>query len=265
MKKKITVFFDLEEMWEVPYRRILDWEKIVYKILNVLEKYDVKAVFNTCGIVAEEKPELIGEIHRRGHELASHGYLHENFLQMEPEELRGILARVENLLSNITGEPIVGVRSPWLLHDEKTYEVFFERGYKWASNKSITRIDSMRNPQKRSGLVRRFAVGLFCTYIWWKNEKSPYKVDGLTEIPLLSSMDGDLLGRTGPSQKTPKNIIEYAYESIKRQYYKSGNFFNLNFHPWLIGTSNRIELLKEILSFISNQNCNFVLAKEIIK
>jgi len=46
------------------------------KILDLLDKYDVKATFFVLGWIAKRKPELVREIHLRGHEIASHAYGH---------------------------------------------------------------------------------------------------------------------------------------------------------------------------------------------
>jgi len=91
-------------------------------------------------------------------------------------------------------------------------------------------------------------------------------INNLMEIPLLSLMDGDLLGLIDPAQKSPENWINYAYKSLQQQYNESGKYFNLNFHPWLIGSENRLILLDKILNYIKNKRNNkFILAKEINK
>ena len=50
----------------------------VGRILRVLNKYNVKATFFVPGWTADKYPEQLAAIHEGGHELAHHGYLHEN-------------------------------------------------------------------------------------------------------------------------------------------------------------------------------------------
>jgi peptidoglycan/xylan/chitin deacetylase (PgdA/CDA1 family) len=45
-------------------------------ILNILEKWQVKALFFCSGEASDKYPELIGEIKTRGHITGNHGYLH---------------------------------------------------------------------------------------------------------------------------------------------------------------------------------------------
>src|SRR5512143_2553689 len=49
-------------------------ERNTQAILDMLDQYGVKATFFVLGWVAERYPELIRNIHRAGHEIASHGY-----------------------------------------------------------------------------------------------------------------------------------------------------------------------------------------------
>jgi len=45
-------------------------------ILELLEKYKVKATFFTLGLVAEKRPKAVAAIIDKGHELGSHGFSH---------------------------------------------------------------------------------------------------------------------------------------------------------------------------------------------
>lgn len=46
------------------------------RILEILERYDARATFFVIGKRAQESPELVEEIVRRGHELANHTFAH---------------------------------------------------------------------------------------------------------------------------------------------------------------------------------------------
>ncbi|TET64680.1 hypothetical protein E3J49_03620, partial [Candidatus Bathyarchaeota archaeon] len=61
--KLITVFFDLEApfLWKAEGK--FDLEGAVRNISGILNQFGVKAVFNTCGIVADNFPKLIAMLH----------------------------------------------------------------------------------------------------------------------------------------------------------------------------------------------------------
>ncbi len=59
----------------------------VSRILGLLDRYEIKSTFFVPGWTAEKYPESVKEIVRRGHEVAAHGYMHENLSELKsPEE-----------------------------------------------------------------------------------------------------------------------------------------------------------------------------------
>lgn len=258
--KLVTVFFDLEGWWEVPYRERFDLTNGVKKILNILNKHKIKAVFNTSAIVLEKFPKLIEHLHSEGNEISCHGYKHENFVQLkETGELSKILDKIDKLFLDVIGEKPIGMRFPWTNYNEALYSILEKKGYKWVSNKRIIRAEEIKfksYPQIPAELIFKLLWGFY--------KKEPFKINNLLEIPLLSSLDASLLGLVSPTQKSSDSKLKYSFESLKNQFNESKNYFNLNFHCWLIGTGNRLILLEKILDYVSNQNCSFVLPRELL-
>lgn len=54
----------------------------VLKILDILEEFHATATFFIGGSWADDNVDCVREIHRRGHELGSHGYFHKDHSQM---------------------------------------------------------------------------------------------------------------------------------------------------------------------------------------
>lgn len=265
MEKLVSVFFDTECWWESQCRRRFDEETTMRAILDVLDKYGVKAIFNTCGIVVENFPDMIENIHKEGHEIASHGYAHENFIQSQQSgQLDKVLAHTEKLIEDVTGVKPIGVRPPWLFANQAVYDTIAKRGYAWISNYSVFRTEAMDNPSMPASF--KAVKKVFFGVQWMRAKKAPFRTGGILEIPLLSSQDGELLSLMDPGQETPRVWLDFAYESLKRQFDKSGRFFNLTFHPWLIGTQNRVEVLDKILGYVKNSghDIKFTLAKDVV-
>ena len=63
------------------------------KVLHLLDKYGVKATFNVCGYIAETYPETVREIAAKQHDVAVHGFLHEDFTKLSREEASTTLDR----------------------------------------------------------------------------------------------------------------------------------------------------------------------------
>lgn len=82
------------------------------RILDILDSFSITATFFVLGWIAERLPSLTKEIHRRGHEIASHGYAHELIYQIGPERFRADIRRSKALLEDQCGERVNGYRAP---------------------------------------------------------------------------------------------------------------------------------------------------------
>ena len=56
------------------------------RLLDILNKHRVKATFFVPGINAVNHPDIFKEIRRHGHELACHGWKHEDAIKLPKEE-----------------------------------------------------------------------------------------------------------------------------------------------------------------------------------
>lgn len=263
---KTTVFFDFEGSWENPYRTKLNLDNIIKNITNILDTYKIKAVFNTCGAIANQRPDLIKQLFDNGHEIASHAYCHENLVQLSYKDLNLVLDKTEKAIKRITGKKVIGIRSPWLFQSNQLYYILKKRRYKWVSNKHMVFPEVFSRPDYSKNILSLYSVAkkvmLMKRLFTWRGEPHIHK--GLIEIPLQSSMDGELLSLMSPLQKTPTLWLNYAYSAIKKQFKIANETFNLNFHPWMIGSSNRVILLKKILKYLKDNKTNFVLAKDLV-
>ncbi len=89
------------------------------QILDILKKYNVKAIFFIIGKEAEKHPELLKRIDAEGHLIGNHSYSHSNFipffrakkLQNDFEKSRTIIGGIINKKPNYIRPPF-GVTSP---------------------------------------------------------------------------------------------------------------------------------------------------------
>ncbi|MEM8786359.1 MAG: XrtA system polysaccharide deacetylase, partial [Pseudomonadota bacterium] len=82
------------------------------RLLDQLARHGVLGTFFTLGWVAEQAPDLIADIVRRGHELASHGYDHSQVFAQTPEAFREDVRLSKRLLEDAGGVQIKGYRAP---------------------------------------------------------------------------------------------------------------------------------------------------------
>jgi peptidoglycan/xylan/chitin deacetylase (PgdA/CDA1 family) len=73
------------------------------RLLDVLEKYQIKALFFMLGENAEQYPDLVRRIHDEGHYIANHGYSGKHARGMNDDEFRNNLLRGEAAISSALG------------------------------------------------------------------------------------------------------------------------------------------------------------------
>jgi polysaccharide deacetylase family protein (PEP-CTERM system associated) len=82
------------------------------RLLEILDRHGTKATFFVLGWVAERAPELIREICREGHEIATHGHSHTPVTDMTPEAFEEDLKRSLGAIGGLVRQDILGYRAP---------------------------------------------------------------------------------------------------------------------------------------------------------
>ncbi len=93
-----------------------------------------KATFFVLGWIAKRLPHLVRKIHDRGHEVASHGYLHKVCSQQSHLELKQDLSNSKKFLEDITGDHVFGYRAPSFSIDDDILKVIEDCGYLYDSS-----------------------------------------------------------------------------------------------------------------------------------
>jgi len=83
------------------------------RILTELEKRDMQATFFVLGEVAQAVPEIVKEISRRNHEIASHSHMHVPLCRVTRKNLALSIQRDLDLLENLSGRRPIGFRAPY--------------------------------------------------------------------------------------------------------------------------------------------------------
>jgi peptidoglycan/xylan/chitin deacetylase (PgdA/CDA1 family) len=80
----------------------------VWRLLNLLDKHQIKCTVLACGLALERNPKLAREITRRGHEPAGHGYRWEEYHKMSREQERAAIRKAVDAIARTTGERPLG-------------------------------------------------------------------------------------------------------------------------------------------------------------
>jgi peptidoglycan/xylan/chitin deacetylase (PgdA/CDA1 family) len=106
----------------------------VPRILKLLAAYDLPATFFVPGHTAESFPDAVEQILAAGHEVAHHGYGHEDPSSQTLAEERNSLERGMAILERFLGNPPTGYRSPSWDYSANTLALLVEYGFRYDSS-----------------------------------------------------------------------------------------------------------------------------------
>ena len=112
------------------------------RILQVLDKHNVKATFFLTGSGAEKHPNHVRSTVNKGHEIANHSYNHPDFTKISTTEMRNQLTRTENIVKNITGQSTKPYfRAPYGATNSTVLNTVGNAGYTYTFHWTIDTLD----------------------------------------------------------------------------------------------------------------------------
>ena len=109
-------------------------KRCVDRILDMLDRYGVKATFFVPGLTAERYPDVIMRIAEAGHEIGHHGYAHERFAGKTTEEQIEIIEKTQAIFKKLIGHEVTGFRTPSGDWAKITPQLLYERGFRYSSS-----------------------------------------------------------------------------------------------------------------------------------
>lgn len=110
-----------KEDWDKQELRIVESTR---GILKLLARHQTKATFFVLGWIAARVPDLIREVDKEGHEIATHGYSHGLLTDLNPGGFEKELMQALEVTGSCTNENIIGFRAPSFSVVDKTKWVF---------------------------------------------------------------------------------------------------------------------------------------------
>jgi peptidoglycan/xylan/chitin deacetylase (PgdA/CDA1 family) len=198
----------------------------IWRLLDVLDKHQIKASVLANGLTAELFPVTVRVAREHGHEIAAHQWDQSVFPPMfqSREEERAALLKTKNVLEKVSGEPVRGYMSPGPRSTPHTLELLTELGFRWT-----------------------------CEYV---DCDFPYTIAVKDKNILAISyatpglIDYDIVGR-GPSQALAdmKYTFDAVYEESKQQPMK----FCYAVHTHWGGTAGMARMLDDFLQYVRSR------------
>jgi peptidoglycan-N-acetylglucosamine deacetylase len=196
-------------------------------LLDLLDKNDLTTSWFIPGWTAERWPDVVADIHDRGHEIRHHGYLHEGLEgRSRDEEEEEILEKTSRILAGITGKGPIGYRAPLFEITHETVGLLRKHGFTYASNLQ----DSLW-PYAYPG-----APPLVELPVQWMLDGGPYFAYGLRP-PLYR-------------QIFPPSAVLSIWKEEFRAMYELGGALTLTLHPQYSGRPSRVKMLQDLVRYM---------------
>ena len=205
----------------------------VPRILGMLDRQDVPAGFFVPGKVAEEYPDMVREITSRGHEIGHHSYAHVNPTTMTDEEEKEDFERATAILEGITGERPVGYRTPAADMSDRTLNRLAEMGFEYES--TMLGDDVPYFLETDNGRLVELPFH-------WTTDDAPFF--NFNASPPVGYQSGI---------STPSDVYEIWSKEFDACY-DWGLLFNLAMHPQIIGRPHRLQMLEELIEYITDHD-----------
>lgn len=230
----------------------------VHRILALLGEYKALATFFTPGGTAVSYPRVVAAIRDAGHELAHHGWIHENPVNLNRDDELRILERGIEALQKVTGTRPVGYRSPAWDNSPNTVTLLLEHGFEYESS-----------------LMGNDFEPYWCRVgdKWSKTE--PYvfgEPTKLVEMPVAWHLDDHpyyefIPGREGQGLRPPSVVREIWKGEFDYLYNQVGHgVLVITMHPQVSGRGHRLMMLKELIEyFLSHPGVHFTTCMDYVR
>src|SRR4030042_4438573 len=109
--------------------------KATQPILDLLDRYQIKASFFIVGELADQNPDFIKSIFNKGHEIGCHGFTHKPLWKLNENIFREELDHFHSVMERILGKvKIKGFRAPSFSLDNRTkwaLKILLDFGYQY--------------------------------------------------------------------------------------------------------------------------------------
>jgi peptidoglycan-N-acetylglucosamine deacetylase len=210
----------------------------VPRILELLEREAIPATWFVPGHSLVTFPDSTEAILAGGHELACHGWYHEDFSELSEGEQRAILDRCVAAVRDVTGRAPRGWRAPYWALGPQTLELVEAAGFVYDSSLMA---DDYRLYRVRHGDRHSVADGTA-----FGIERS------LLEVPVYWGLDDWPYFEPGPGRdglSAPSRVLEIWTAELRYAYeHAPGGLLTVTMHPECIGRGHRMAMVEQFIT-----------------
>ena len=200
-------------------------EIAVPRICDMFESYGQRVSFYVPAWCIEEHPKSVERMLKGGHEVAHHGYLHEEPNRQTPERERFWTTRSFEIIERVTGQKPRGYRAPLGAYSKHSTQILLDLGFRYDTSLIGDDIPYIIRGDSGGELVE--------LPINWPNDDWPHYVHNL-DLDYLMAISA------------PRKAME-VYMSEFDVMWKHGGYWQCTFHPFVSGRPPRLEAIAKMI------------------
>jgi peptidoglycan/xylan/chitin deacetylase (PgdA/CDA1 family) len=196
----------------------------IWRLMEVMEKYDMKGTVALNADVCERYPRIIEEGNKIGWEWMGHGTNNSTLISGQPEaEERALIRDVVRTIAKSVGKPPRGWLSPAMSETVRTLDILAENGIEYVGN--------------------------------WVNDEQPYpmrvKKGAMISIPYSAEINDipALLGLHQSPERFGQMICD-QFDVLYEDGATTGRVMSVCLHPFLVGHPHRSKYLAKAFAHI---------------
>jgi peptidoglycan-N-acetylglucosamine deacetylase len=222
------------------------------RLLKLFNKYKIKTTWCIPGHTVDTFPEICKEVVAQGHEVAHHGYVHENPTPLTYEQEEKVMQMGLESLAKIGVKPR-GYRSPYWDFSPNTLSILGKYGFQYDSSLMANDLHPYRPRTVQVNADKANVFGpeskiLEIPVSWY-----------LDDFPQMEYLTGGQEGQRPVQDIFDRwaSIFDYACE------HEEGACYVLTTHPQTIGRAHTIQMLEKLIQYMESRGAWFATLGEI--
>jgi peptidoglycan/xylan/chitin deacetylase (PgdA/CDA1 family) len=267
----LGVDFDALSVWDGTFHNLspeylsrgeFGAEVAAQRLLKLFEKHRIKTTWCIPGHTADTFPTPCRDVLAAGHEVAHHGYAHENPTLVNRETERQVLVRGLEALDRLGVRPS-GYRSPGWDVSAHTLDLLAELGFRWDSSLMANDLHPYYPRRVTRPSTTKFgnhdvadAASVFGPPSRVLEIPVTWYLDDFPTMEFISRVQPGLTSLSALEERW-RAIFDYAASE------EEGCCYTLTIHPQTSGRPHMLTMLDRLIAYMQDQGAVFMMLSEI--